>query len=86
MPSPTQARRAGPRVGGLPEVVDEGKTGWLVAPESPQTLADAIAEAASDRARLKQLGSAARLRATDFSADIMVEQTEALYRRMINLK
>ena len=74
------------RVGGLPEVVDEGKTGWLIAPESPQALADAIAEAASDRARLKQLGSAARLRATDFSADIMVEQTEALYRRMINLK
>ena len=74
------------RVGGLPEIVEEGKTGWLVAPESPQALADAIAAAASDNARLKPLGSAARLRATQFSADIMVEQTEALYMRMINLK
>lgn len=74
------------RVGGLPEVVEEGKTGWLVAPESPQSLANAIAEAASDPAPLRQLGSAARLRATQFSADIMIEQTEALYRRMVNLK
>ena len=74
------------RVGGLPEIVEEGKTGWLVAPESPQSLADAIAEAASDPVRLIHLGSGARLRATQFSADIMVEQTEALYRRMINLK
>ena len=74
------------RVGGLPEIVEEGKTGWLVAPESPQALADAIAAAASDDARRKQLGSAVRLRAEQFSADIMVEQTEALYRRIICLQ
>ena len=74
------------RVGGLPEVVEEGRTGWLVAPESPQALADAIAAAAFDDARLIQVRSAARLRATQFSADIMVEQTEALYRRVIDLK
>jgi glycosyltransferase involved in cell wall biosynthesis len=72
------------RVGGLPEVVEEGKTGWLVAPESPNALADAIAAAASNPARLKELGSNARLRSKEFSADIMVERTEALYRRLMN--
>jgi glycosyltransferase involved in cell wall biosynthesis len=39
-------------VGGLPEVVEHGKSGWLVPPESPEALADAILDAASDPARL----------------------------------
>jgi glycosyltransferase involved in cell wall biosynthesis len=71
------------RVGGLPEVVAEGKTGWLVAPESPQALATAIAEAASNPARLEEMGRNARQHAKDFSADIMVERTEELYRRLL---
>ena len=71
------------RVGGLPEIVEEGSTGWLVAPESPDALADAIAAAAANPARLKELGNNARLRSKEFSADIMVERTEALYRRLM---
>ncbi len=71
------------RVGGLPEVVEEGKTGWLVPPESPSALADAIAAAASDRARLEQFGLKARDRARRFSSNIMIERTESLYRRLL---
>lgn len=71
------------RVGGLPEIVEDGKTGWLVAPESADALAQAIAAAASNPERLKELGSNARLRSMEFSADRMVERTEALYRRLI---
>ncbi len=71
-------------VGGLTEIVDEGKTGWLIAPESPQALADAIAEAASNPSRLQEFGNNARERAKEFSADLMVERTEALYRRLVN--
>jgi L-malate glycosyltransferase len=74
------------KVGGLPEIVEEGITGWLVEPESPRALADAIASAVSDPARLKELGDGARRCAKDYSAEIMVERTEALYRRLINLK
>ena len=74
------------RVGGLQEIVQDGKSGWLVAPESPSALADAIAEAASDVAHLKELGSNARLHSKEFSADIMVERTEALYRRLLDRK
>ena len=76
------------RVGGLPEIVEEGKTGWLApaAPGgsvSPEALADAIFVAASDRSRLREFGTNARERARQFSSDIMVARTEALYRRLL---
>jgi glycosyltransferase involved in cell wall biosynthesis len=70
------------RVGGLPEIVEEGITGWLVAPESPGALADAIAAADENPERLKELGTNARLRSKEFSADRMVERTEEIYRRL----
>jgi glycosyltransferase involved in cell wall biosynthesis len=71
------------RVGGLPEVVEEARTGWLVEPASPSALAHAILAAASDRARLKQWGLNGRERARQFSVEIMVERTEALYCRLL---
>lgn len=70
------------RVGGLPEIVEEGVTGWLVAPESPEALAHAIAAAGDNPDRLKERGNNARLRSKEFSADIMVERTEQIYRRL----
>jgi glycosyltransferase involved in cell wall biosynthesis len=72
------------RVGGLPEIVEDGKTGWLVAPESAESLAQAIAAAAANRVRLTELGNNARLHSKEFSADIMVERTQALYRRLMD--
>jgi glycosyltransferase involved in cell wall biosynthesis len=72
------------RVGGLPEVVEEGETGWLVPPNSASALAEAIVAAASDRKRLGELGLRARERARQFSSDIMIERTEALYRRLLS--
>jgi glycosyltransferase involved in cell wall biosynthesis len=71
------------RVGGLPEVVEEGRTGRLVDPDSPGALAEAIIVAASDRARLEQWGLNGRERARGFTVDIMVQRTEALYRRLL---
>lgn len=72
------------RVGGLTEVVDEGRTGWLVAPGSPADLAAALAGAASDRERLRLFGQRARERTAAFSSDIMIRQTESLYLRLTN--
>ena len=71
------------RVGGLPEIVEEARTGWLVEPASPSALANAILAAAGDRARLKQWGLNGRERARQFSIDIMVDRTEALYCRLL---
>jgi glycosyltransferase involved in cell wall biosynthesis len=71
------------RVGGLPEVVEEEKTGWLIPSGSPAALAEAVVAAASDPARLRRFGLNARERARQFSADIMLERTEALYARLL---
>jgi glycosyltransferase involved in cell wall biosynthesis len=71
------------RVGGLPEIVEEHQTGWLIPPGSASALAEAIIAAASDRAGLAQLGANARETARRFSADIMVDRTEALYFRLV---
>jgi L-malate glycosyltransferase len=72
------------RVGGLPEVVAENETGWLVPPDSPEALAETMLLAAGDRAKLLEFGRNGRKRAEGFSADIMVSRTEALYYRLVS--
>lgn len=72
------------RVGGLPEIVMEEETGWLVPPGSAQALADAILLASQDREKLLEFGRNARKRAAGFSAAIMVGRTEDLYLRLVS--
>ena len=71
------------KAGGLPEVVEHGKTGWLVPPESAEALAGAIVEAASDPTRLRDFGRNARERAAQFSMERTVERTEQFYLRLL---
>lgn len=73
------------RVGGLPEVVVEGESGCLVAPDSPPALAEAIAAAAADGERLRRFGAKARDRASRFSTAIMLERTQAFYLQLLAL-
>lgn len=46
--------------GGLPEIVQDGETGWLVSERSAAALATALVEAASDRERARRFGVAGR--------------------------
>jgi len=71
------------RVGGLPEIVAEGRTGWLIPPGSPLALAEAILHAASDRSLLCQFGACARARARQFTVDTLVARTEEVYARLV---
>lgn len=71
------------RVGGLPEIVVENETGWLIPPNSAPALADAILAASRDRNQLIAFGRNGRKRAEGFSAAIMVSRTEALYRTLL---
>ncbi len=63
------------RVDGLPEVVDDGVTGRLVAPGDPARLAEAVVEVLSRR---QEMGSAARLQARRFHAGGYVDRVERL--------
>jgi glycosyltransferase involved in cell wall biosynthesis len=47
-------------VGGLPEVVRAGETGWVVPPENPQALAQAMTEAFTDIEGTRRMGVQAR--------------------------
>ena len=69
------------RVGGLPEAVEDGKTGWLAPPGDAPALARAITIAAADGGRRLEMGKNAREKARLFSDDIMAERTMSFYRR-----
>lgn len=71
------------RVGGLPEIIEQGVTGWLIPPGSPEALAQAIIQAAGNRDRLQEMGVKGRERARAFSSTIMTERTEALYEKVL---
>jgi glycosyltransferase involved in cell wall biosynthesis len=71
------------RVGDLPEIVAPGKSGWLIPAESPQALAMAIADAASDRSRLREFGACCRAQARRFSVAEMIARTQAFYDRLV---
>ena len=72
------------RVSALPEVVEDGVTGTLVAPGDSAELARAIAALLADRARREALGLAGRARAERlFDAKRMAEEWRREYARVI---
>ena len=50
------------RVSGIPEVVEDGVTGWLVPPEDPEALADALVRVLEDPDGARRRGEAGRRR------------------------
>jgi glycosyltransferase involved in cell wall biosynthesis len=68
------------RVGGLLDLIDEGRTGLLVPPDNPSALADALESLIVSPARAEMLGAAAREEVTRlYSFDRMVREFEDLY-------
>ena len=71
------------RVGGIPEVVVDGKTGILVPPKDPDRLAQAIVRMMQDRALAASMADAGYARVTErFTVERMVEETLAVYERL----
>jgi len=70
-------------VGGIPEVVESGRSGILVPPGDADGFARAAESLIRDPARRAELGAAARRRARErFSADVIVGRYVELYRRV----
>lgn len=71
-------------VGGLPEVVEEGKSGFLVPPRSPQALAEKMIKLVSDHALAARMGTYARhLSETRFSWEPIGRRVLAVYARLV---
>ena len=69
--------------GGMPEVVDDGRTGLLVPPRDHQAMADAIVSLLTDERARQALGAAGAARVRErFSAERMVQDTLAIYRKV----
>jgi alpha-maltose-1-phosphate synthase len=67
-------------VGGIVEVVEDGKTGTLVEPARPDTLAAAIRALLEDPARGRAMGRAGRVRVeSQFSWSRVAERTREVY-------
>ncbi|MDZ4178935.1 MAG: glycosyltransferase family 4 protein [Coriobacteriia bacterium] len=72
------------RVGGLPEVVADGVTGYVVPPRDVDALAGRIVELLEDAAMRDRMGEAARARFLErFTAERMAEEHLALYESLL---
>jgi glycosyltransferase involved in cell wall biosynthesis len=70
-------------VGGTPEVLSDGETGWLVPAGAPAALAAALAEALEGRDEAARRGRAARRRVLEeMDIGVMVRRHEAFYERL----
>jgi glycosyltransferase involved in cell wall biosynthesis len=71
-------------VGGNPEVVEEGRTGFLVSTQNPEALADRICRVLENRALAARMSDAGRQRVSEhFSIERMLRDTERLYEDLL---
>ena len=71
-------------VGGAPEVIVEGETGYLVSPGDDATMAARIISLLQDAERAKQFGAAGKLLVErNFSCESQLTRTEELYNRLL---
>ncbi|MBM3247924.1 MAG: glycosyltransferase [Candidatus Omnitrophica bacterium] len=68
------------RLGGIPEEVEDGKSGILVTPKDSKALADAIIKLLSDKKLAKEMGREGRkIFEEKFSQETMLRKLESLY-------
>lgn len=73
------------RVGGVPDLIEDGVHGLLVEPGSSAALAGAIRSLLNDRSRAAAMGLRARARQrSEFDLDGMIRNVEALYEELLS--
>jgi glycosyltransferase involved in cell wall biosynthesis len=73
----------GSRIGGIPELVEDGCSGLLVPPNDPAALAKALAAVITDPDLRRRLGEGARARAVRFDASVILPQIERIYKTAV---
>ena len=74
-------------VGGVPDIVRDGETGYLVPPAEPRAIAEKVLVLARNAAARHRMGALARERVVPhYSLEQMVERIEALYGTLIDGK
>jgi glycosyltransferase involved in cell wall biosynthesis len=69
--------------GGIPEVVVDGETGFLVRPRDHEAMGSAIVKLLKDATLRERMGAAGLIRARKkFSAERMVQETLRVYKRV----
>lgn len=72
------------RVGGVPDVVEDGVTGYLVAPRDTEALAERLERLARDPKLRRRLGDAGKERVlTRYAVERLVADTDELYRSLL---
>lgn len=69
--------------GGIPEMIEDGRTGLLAPPGDARSLAEAIDRVLADPSLARRLAEAAAERVRDFDIARTVEGTERLYRELV---
>ena len=73
------------RVGGIPEIIDQGVTGCMVPQSSPSSLAERITELLLDREKASAMGERGRETVRKrFSARDMTASVEAVYDNLLS--
>jgi glycosyltransferase involved in cell wall biosynthesis len=70
-------------VGGLPEVIEDGKSGLLIPAGDVQAFMRGAAELITNDALRARLGEGAKVRAREFGVKRMIERTAEVYHRVI---
>lgn len=72
----------GTRVGGIPEILEDGSQGLLVAPADSHALAEAIRALWNDPARRGRMGATARQQALHFDIGRTAKELQAAYEEL----
>jgi N-acetyl-alpha-D-glucosaminyl L-malate synthase BshA len=72
------------RTGGVPEVVDDGESGYLAAVGDVEAMAESGIALLTDRERWRSFSAAARAGAERFSADRIVSDYESFYQEVLD--
>ena len=90
-PCPTVALEAmafglpviGSRIGGIPDIVEHGRSGLLVPPNDPDRLARSMHIALTDHELMSRLSRGARIRSQQFDTTAVVPQITAVYQSLL---